>query len=90
MTLSTKSILFVFRKWIVFNEECKTVTKQYIELAELLNIPYWERPDALKAPFYEGLERNEQSMSLILFCWEFDFFVKAGLRLYCWNTQSRL
>ena len=66
MTLSTKSILFVFRKRIVFNKECKTVTKQYIELAELFKIPNWEWPDALKAPFYEGLERNEHSISTIL------------------------
>ena len=33
---------------------------------ELFNIPDWECPDTLKAPFYEGLERNEHSMSPIL------------------------
>ena len=87
MTLSTKSILFVFRKRIVFNKECKTVTKQYIELAELFNIPYWERPDALKAPFYEGLERNEHSMSPILWLGVVVFGM-ASLGLCYWNAHS--
>ena len=34
--------------------------------AELFNIPNWDCPDTVKAPFYEGLERNEHSMSHIL------------------------
>ena len=34
--------------------------------AELFNIPDWDCPDTVKAPFYEGLERNEHSMSPIL------------------------
>ena len=87
MTISTKSILFVFRKRIVFNEECKTVTKQFIELAELLNIPDWEWPDVPKAPFYEGLERNEQSVSHSV-PMGVGFLVKAGLRLCYWNAHS--
>ena len=27
----------------------------YVQEAELFNIPYWDCPDTLKAPFYEGL-----------------------------------
>jgi len=34
--------------------------------AELFNIPDWDCPDTVKAPFYEGLERNEHSISPIL------------------------
>ena len=35
-------------------------------MTEFFNIPDWDCPDTVKAPFYEGLEKNEHSMSPIL------------------------
>ena len=63
------------KEWI------KTIKKRPIRnkytprllFSELFNIPDWECPDALKAPFYEGLEGNDLFMSPILL-WEFDFW----------------
>ena len=34
--------------------------------SEFFNFPDWDCPDTVKAPFYEGLERNEHSMYPIL------------------------
>ena len=37
-----------------------------IYLDRVVNIPDWDCPFTVKAAFYEGLERNEHSMSPIL------------------------
>jgi len=57
-----------------------------VSYAELFNIPDWDCPDTVKAPFYEGLERNEHSMSPIL--WLGVVFGMASLGLCYWNAHS--
>ena len=58
-----------------------------MSLAELFNIPDWDCPDTVKAPFYEGLERNEHSMSPILWLGVVVFGM-ASLGLCYWNAHS--
>ena len=58
-----------------------------IPVAELFNIPDWDCPDTVKAPFYEGLERNEHSMSPILWLGVVVFGM-ASLGLCYWNAHS--
>ena len=42
-------------KYLHKNYQNDGLLSQIYVLAELFNIPNWECPEALKAPFYEGL-----------------------------------
>ena len=46
--------------------DVKAKTEGWDLIAELFNIPYWDCTDTVKAPFSKGLERNEHSISPIL------------------------
>ena len=64
--LYCKLLLYFLSPSFVLTQYFNSVEYKWYFQTELFNIPDWDCPDTVKAPFYEGLERNEHSISTIL------------------------